>query len=454
MSMTAPDRPMTPQTEPATRPLPLVVDLETLASVDLMTEAAIALLRRPDALRDVVAGREGSFRARVAGHARVDPATLPYSPGLLALLRERRGAGQPLVLVTTYPGETAARVAEHLGLFDEILAPGDTPAGRFGENGFDLVGGVANPRTSSSARSIVAAPRDDRPGVAAAFASALRPQQWLKNLLVFIPLLTAPAARDPGHLLLAVLAFVAFGLAASAIYVINDLLDLPEDRLHPRKRLRAFAAGHLPVLYGVTAAPLLLLAAVAIAAYVSTQFLLVILTYILATTAYSLSLKRIVLVDVFTLAGLYTLRLIGGSIALGQWPSLWLLGFSTFIFLSLAMLKRFTELRTWRELGVRESPGRGYTTSDLEYLAHLGGSAGYVSVLVLALYTNSATIQPSYAHPDALWLLCPLLLYWISRIWLIAHRGMVHDDPIVFAVRDRVSLGVAALMAAVVFVAL
>ncbi len=468
---------------------PLVVDLDgTLIKTDLLVEGALVLLRqRPLAAFDMLSwlatGGKAQLKAEVARRALIDPATLPYNEAFIAFLKERKAAGQPLVLATASDQEAAIPVAGHLGLFDEVLASDGATnlkadakrvrlVERFGEKGFDYAGNdqadlsvwpsarsavIVNPGPGIAGKagmlSDVAARFDDRPAVIRSHLKALRPQQWLKNLLVFVPLVTSHAVLDPGQILLAVLAFVAFGLCASAIYVVNDLLDLADDRRHPRKRLRVFAAGNVPALNGIVMAPLLLGAALAVALAVSPAFVGVLAVYVVVTTAYSFGLKRLVLVDVFTLAGLYTLRLIGGSAALGLWPSFWLLAFSMFIFLSLALLKRYTELLGVREAGEEAAPGRGYRTGDLDLLSALGGGAGYLSVLVLALYVNSPAVQPHYARPDALWFLCPLLLYWVSRAWLVAHRGNMHDDPIVFAVKDRVSRAVALAMAVVILIA-
>ncbi len=470
-------------------PLPLVVDLDgTLIKTDLLVEGALVLLRRrPLAVFDMVSWLSGGGKARlkaeVAREAAIDPATLPYNEPLLTFLKERKAAGQPLVLATASDCEAAQPVADHVGLFDEILASdGATNLSadakrerlveRFGEKGFDYAAnGRADLAVWPSARAAVvvnpdpgvagkvealtnvAARFDDRPDSLKSHLKALRPQQWLKNLLVFVPLVTSHALVDPSQVLLAVLAFIAFGICASAIYVVNDLLDLADDRRHPRKRRRVFAAGNVPAVNGIVMAPMLLAVAGAIALAVSPAFVAVLATYVVVTTAYSFALKRLVLIDVFTLAGLYTLRLIGGSAALGLWPSFWLLAFSMFIFLSLAMLKRYTELLGVRETGASAAPGRGYRTDDLGLLAALGGGAGYLSVLVLALYVNSPAVLSLYGRPDALWLLCPLLLYWVSRAWLVAHRGIMHDDPIVFAVKDRVSRAVALAMAVVILLA-
>jgi 4-hydroxybenzoate polyprenyltransferase len=224
------------------------------------------------------------------------------------------------------------------------------------------------------------------------------------------------------------------------VYLLNDLLDLPEDRQHATKRLRPFAAGTLDPLYGLAGAPMLLLVAMIMAACVSSAFLLVLLVYYALTFAYSFQLKRIVLIDVVTLAGLYTIRIIAGAAAIEVPLSFWLLAFSVFVFLSLAIVKRYTELVALREQNRSGTLGRGYQVDDLELLASLGGSAGYLSVLVLALYINSNEVRLLYGQPELMWPICLVMLYWISRVWVIAHRGGMNDDPIVFALKDRVSL--------------
>jgi len=476
------------QTDAASR-IPLAVDLDgTLIKTDLLVEGALRLVRRQPfsiftMLGWLVSGGKARLKAEVAARTGIDPATLPYQAEFLAFLRRRREAGQPLVLATAADGAAAKPVAAHLGLFDEVIASdGNTNLDgaakrrrlveRFGEKGFDYAGNgsvdlavwpsarsavVVNPTygvAAGAARAAqVSARFDDRRDTVANHLRALRPQQWLKNLLVFVPLVTSHLVTEPEHILAALLAFVAFGLAASAVYVVNDLLDLPEDRLHPRKRSRAFAAGDVPAVNGIVMLPVLLGIAIGVSLPLPPAFLAVLVLYLAVTTAYSFALKRIVLVDVFALAGLYTLRVIAGSAAIGLWPSFWLLAFSMFIFLSLAMLKRFTELFGLRETGAEATPGRGYRTGDLGLVAALGAAAGFLSVLVLALYVNSPAVLPLYSRPDALWLFCPLLLYWVSRAWLVAHRGDMHDDPIVFAVRDRVSRAVAIAMALVILLA-
>jgi 4-hydroxybenzoate polyprenyltransferase len=249
--------------------------------------------------------------------------------------------------------------------------------------------------------------------------------------------------------LAAVAGFVAFGLCASGVYVLNDLLDLPSDRQHPRKRLRPFASGALPLLPGIVLAPVLALAGLALAWLTEPRFAAVLAAYYLLTLGYSLRFKRVAMLDVMLLAMLYTLRIIGGTAVIGAALSFWLLAFSMFIFLSLALLKRYVELSAMLAEGKLTAAGRGYGVDDLPLLQSLGGSAGYLAVLVLALYINSPESIALYSRPQVLWLLCPLVLYWVSRTWVVAHRGGMDDDPVVFAATDRVSQVVGLLCAVI-----
>ena len=276
----------------------------------------------------------------------------------------------------------------------------------------------------------------------------------MKNVLVFLPALLAHRIGDPPVFLASLLAFVAFGLCASSVYVVNDLLDLSSDRRHPRKRLRPFASGVLSARSGLLASSALLATSVLLAATVNRWFCLSLAAYYFFTWLYTLQLKRAAIVDVMALAGLYTLRIIAGAAATTIEPSFWLLAFSIFIFLSLGIVKRFAELDGARQAGRDGGYGRGYSSDDLSLLMSLGIAAGYSAVVVMALYINSADSQALYKHNKPLWLICPLMLYWISRIWLLTSRGQMEDDPVVFAVRDRISLAVLGLIGFVVFVSL
>lgn len=279
------------------------------------------------------------------------------------------------------------------------------------------------------------------------FLRALRPYQWSKNLLIFIPLVVGHKLRDVARLESAAAAFVAFCLCASAMYLLNDLLDIAADRRHSTKRARAFASGDLPVWVGMASAPVLVIASLAIGWMVNLEFALYVPGYLVATMAYSVFLKRLPMVDVLLLAGLYTLRIMAGGAATAVVISPWLLGFSMFLFLSLALVKRYSELRT-------QGSARGYDSADLPQLSAFGTSAGYIAVLVLALYINSADVRILYSRPLLLWMVCPLLIYWISRVWLLGHRGQLNEDPVLFALKDKASYLIGALVALVMFAAL
>jgi len=461
------------------RDLPLCVDLDgTLIRSDLLVESALGLLRRNPLYLLHFAGwllrGKAHLKREIAHRTSIDVATLPYEPRVVDWLRNETG-GRLRVLCTASDHKFAEAVAAHVGGFDEVLASdgvrnlsgrnkADTLGERFGERGFDYAGNEARDLHvwKLARRAIVVnAPHGlaERAGRVSevervfersakpwrAWLRALRLHQWLKNLLVFLPLLTAHLMLAPAAVLHSTSAFFAFCLCSSGVYLLNDLLDLDADRQHPRKRLRPFAAGTLSLGAGLVVAPLLTLAAFALALAISKLFALALAAYYALTLAYSFALKRIAMLDTIVLAGLYTIRIIAGTLALRIGVSFWLLAFSMFLFLSLAMIKRYTELRGLLRNGDSRSAGRGYSVDDLPLVQSLGGASGYLAVLVLALYINSTASELLYRHPAVLWLLCPLLLYWISRAWLIAHRGDMHDDPVVFAVSDRTSRLVLAL---------
>jgi 4-hydroxybenzoate polyprenyltransferase len=261
----------------------------------------------------------------------------------------------------------------------------------------------------------------------------------VKNALIFVPLIAAHRIGEDRLLLTLVPVFFSFGCFASAGYLVNDLVDLSADRLHPRKRLRPFAAGEIPASYGFVMVPVLVVLGCLLAALISPLLFATAFIYFLLSITYSLYLKRIVVLDVIILAGLYTLRLLAGSMAIRIWPSHWLLAFSTFLFFSLALVKRYGELVVMKRIDGDHAKARGYELTDSELLAAMGVASGYLAVLVLALYINTEKAALLYGHYQLIWLLCPLLLYWISRVWLIAHRGEMSDDPVVFAATDRVS---------------
>jgi len=270
----------------------------------------------------------------------------------------------------------------------------------------------------------------------------LRLHQWAKNALLFVPLLAAHRINELDLLLIGLLAFLLFSLCASSVYLLNDLLDLEDDRQHSSKRFRPLASGAVSIKVALLVFPALLLVAFVGAAWLLPwKFTLALACYYALTLAYSLVLKRIMTVDVITLATLYTVRIVAGAMVFDISLTFWMLAFSMFLFLSLAMVKRYAELRESRSKGKTGfTSGRGYYPGDLEMISSLGAASGYLAVLVLALYIQDQTTQALYHHPQVIWLACPLLLYWITRTWMIAHRGQMHDDPLVFAMKDRNSL--------------
>ena len=460
--------------------LPLCVDLDgTLTSSDTLHELLLlALRRRPLAafpLGVALLRGKAAFKHALAEREPFDAAHLPLRPAVLDLIRAARAAGQPVVLATASSAHTARAVAERVGLFDEVLASdGGTNlsshrkaaalVARFGAGGFDYVGNArddlavfaAARRTwlvSSSGRLRRAATRQcpeiaflaDPAARGRAWLRALRLHQWLKNLLVLVPLIAAHRIGDLTLLANGLLAFLAFSLCASSVYVLNDLLDLAADRAHPTKARRPFAAGVLPVAHGLVGTVLLLGAAFGLALLLPPRFTLALAGYWLLTTAYSFVLKKQVIVDVTLLAVLYTMRLIAGSAATGVHPSFWLLAFSIFVFLSLAMVKRYSELREAMASG-RTLSGRGYHAEDLPVILSLGTASGMVCVLILAMYTQATIVPNAYPVAQWLWLAPPLMLYWITRLWMKAQRGEVNEDPVVFAAKDWQSLVVASLI--------
>lgn len=453
---------------------PLCVDLDgTLIRTDMLHETVLLLARRspPSLLRLPLWLAEGkaALKRRIAERVAIDAATLPYRTDVLALIATARKEGRRVVLATATQATIAHAIADHLGLFDEVMASTDTVnlsgphkadalVARFGEGGFDYIGNhwddlpvirharrawiVCNDgRLRRAAMRSHAEPRwieTERQGIGP-WIKALRAHQWVKNGLIFVPLLAAKEIGNPALLLAAVLAFLAYSLFASAVYLVNDMLDLAADRRHRSKRHRPFAAGRLPIAHGVMAVPVLVALSWGIAAFLPIPFMIVLGIYAVVTTLYSFWLKQQVIVDVLLLAGLYTLRILAGAAATHVEPSFWLLAFSMFVFLSLAMVKRYSELRL-AVLEGKDLAGRGYLQVDLPVLLSIGTGSGLTSVLILALYTRSEIVPEHYPAPQWLWLVPPLMLYWVVRIWMKANRGEVHDDPVLFAVKDWQSL--------------
>lgn len=470
---------------------PLVIDLDgTLLDSDLLLESALAYIKchpwRLWLLFWWLLRGKAFLKTQLAEAVVLDVENMPFNLTLLAWLREQKQAGRMLVLATASHDRYAQAIAGHLKFFDRVVATQsdrnlsshrkkDALIAMYGYKGYDYVGNSRADFAVWEAAQIAHAVNPEAgvlrwldrhehcgqvfitlPPYLKTLARALRVHQWVKNILVFVPIAAAHKFTEPLWFLQAMLAFVAFNLCASGGYLCNDLLDLEADRQHAHKRQRPLASGILPIKHALGWALGLIATAFILAIYfLPLYFSLTLLLYYVLTLAYSFKLKQWVMIDVIALAALYTLRIIAGAFAVEAALTFWILAFSMFIFLSLALVKRHAELWHARRRGVAEKTvGRGYYPHDLELLVSLGSAAGYMAVLVLALYIQDNSTKTLYAHPSVIWLACPLLLFWVSRLWLLTHRGQVHEDPVLFAVKDKVSCIVGVLFILVFFLAL
>jgi 4-hydroxybenzoate polyprenyltransferase/phosphoserine phosphatase len=471
--------------QPATSAaVPLVVDLDgTLIFSDLLWESLVLFLKksflRAWLLPLWLARGKAAFKAALAAEVELDPAALPYDRALIELMREERAKGREVVLATGSHARFAGFIAGHLALFDRVLATGEGTnltshnkaralVALYGERGYDYVGNSTAdvPAWEASRHAYTVTRRQfrlsdgrvtsrvgsERVRAAPSLLKAMRPRQWLKNLLVFVPML-AGHAFNPATLLASIVAFVAFSLCASSAYLLNDALDAQDDRVHPTKHKRPIAAGALPLWLALVTSPLLALASIALCLAFNQLLLGVVGIYFVTTLAYSIQLKRMLMVDIVTLAILYSLRVLGGSAATGIAPSFWLLAFSFFIFLSLALLKRHSELINLHREGKKKTRGRGYSTEDKAPIGIMGINSAFVSVLIFMLYFNSQNVLMLYAHPAWLMGILPLLVFWLGRLWTLSFRGQVNEDPVLYVSRDPVSLVVFALCGALAFAA-
>lgn len=455
---------------------PCVVDLDgTIIRTDMLHESALSLLKySPFSILTLIGilifKGKAKLKQWIASKTNFDASVLPYNEDLLQWLFSQHAAGRHLVLCTASDKSVAEPIAQHLGIFDEIMASngetnleGSSKANalleKFGEKGFDYVGNSKPDLevwrhahkaiiVSSSAQLIskvnsiseVEMIFNGKDSGLTSLSKVLRLHQWLKNVLLLVPLLAAHRLHDVGAWLTLFWAFLAFSLCASSVYIVNDLLDLDSDRRHPRKCKRPFASGEAPVWKGVVLAPLLFVMSCMLGAYVGGAFFKWLMLYFALTCMYSLKLKQIVLIDCLILALLYTLRIAAGAAAVGGVMSFWLLAFSVFLFLSLAFIKRFAELQVQLLNGRHKVHGRGYLTEDAPFIQMLGIASGFMSVLVLALYLNSPEVLRLYVQPEWVWGNVPIMVFWVSWLWLRAHRGEMHDDPLIFAVKDMVSV--------------
>ncbi|GIW86283.1 MAG: membrane protein [Isosphaeraceae bacterium] len=467
--MTAPE--LASETDQVEGQIPIYVDLDgTLIATDLLWESLFELIRRDPlaalALPLWLSRGKAELKQQIARRVELDVEGLPYRAEVLDYLRQCRLAGRPVILATASDVRLARAVAEHVGLFDDVIATQDgiNRKGRAkldaihdhcGRGAFDYLGDSRAdlPLWAAARRALVAGPKrrlvdavrqagkqaeivaSPPPGLKP-WLQAMRLHQWAKNVLIFVPLVTAHVIAQPSYLIPALLAFAAFSLMASAVYILNDLLDLRADRRHVQKRFRPFASGQLGIPQGLALMAGLLAASSALAAFLPWKFGVLLLAYAILTTAYSAILKQKLMVDVLCLAALYTLRILAGGAAVDVSISPWLMAFSMFFFLSLAFAKRYIELDARSDESGRVA-GRGYLASDIELVRSVGPTSGYLATLVLCLYINSNEVRSLYQRPWIIWLIAPLLLYWITRLWFLAQRRELPHDPVLFALRDR-----------------
>ncbi|MGC1954327.1 MAG: UbiA family prenyltransferase [Gammaproteobacteria bacterium] len=454
--------------------VPLFVDLDgTLLKTDLLIESALFLLKRQPwmllMLPFWLAFGRARLKEEIAKRAVLDFDVLPLQPEFVAFLESEAGHRRTLVLATASDRRLAEPVAQRLRIFRDVLASEGhrnlkgarkleaieayCQCGAFdyaGNEHADLAIWAKSRRcvVVNSSRGVVAELNrrncevqrvfDDRPPLAKTWVRGLRIHQWAKNLLLGVPILTSHSFTLSAVVEIA-MAFVAFSLVASATYLLNDLLDLASDRHHPRKCKRPLAAGDIGLAAGTVSLVVLMGAGFGLAFRLSDDFLFTLLAYLALTVSYTFFLKRLAIIDVLVLASLYTSRIVAGAFAIDVALSSWLLGFSMFIFLSLALVKRCTELLMIQKSSHDNLKGRGYHVSDYPMLSTMGVSAGYISVLVLALFISSPGGVSQYSHPVYLWMLCPLMAYWVSRLWLKTSRSEMHDDPLLFSLKDRSS---------------
>jgi 4-hydroxybenzoate polyprenyltransferase len=469
--------------------VPLVVDLDgTLLRTDCLIEsvfvlartAPLCLLKLPGWL---LKGR-AFLKQRLAETTMPDIRLLPQRADVVEFLHGEKRLGRCLILATAEDARLAREVERALGLFDGVIASDgkinlsaqrkrDRLVAKWGLKGFDYIGNSLRdaPVWYAARRALLATPSHHLAQRIARvtpvqvisheearwqnYLRALRPLHWVKNGLVFVPLAAVHRLFEIALLARASMAFVAFSLCASGIYLVNDFLDLPADRRHPHKKERMLASGRIPLTHALLMLPLLLLAGFGLAFYLSTYFAAVLAAYAALMIAYSMRLKDIPLVDVLVLAVGYSLRVAAGSIATGVNISAWLLTFCVFLFFSLALIKRYAELIVLAAVpDARVVHARGYLDTDRTIVAAQGIASGYLAVLVLALYTNTEISHRLYRRHEYFWGICLLLMYWVSYLWMMVNRGRIHDDPVIFALSDRRSLWTVAAMALIAVLAL
>lgn len=469
--------------------LPLVVDLdECLIKTDLLLESFYAMIKESPltvlCLPVWLLRGRSYFKTQIANRVKINAKLLPYHADFLAYLRNEFSQSRKLILATASVKKFAESVADYLGIFSEVLASDEklNLSGKnklklllekYGEKGFDYAGNggpdlhifphACNAILVNPSRGVLKDAQKNSQ-IQEVFTSnhvnfltylkAIRTYQWVKNILLFVPLVTSHNWNNISALMTVILGFISLSICASGGYLFNDFLDLDSDRNHPRKKQRPFASGEVSLLTGSLLMVALKIIGLGIAFVLSWKYFFLLVLYLLISFAYSLHLKTYVLIDVLVLAGLYTMRVVMGAVLADVPISFWLFAFSIFIFFSLALVKRCSELMTLSKTNKDYAEGRDYSVADIGYLREMGIASGYLAILIVALYINSANAPVFYSHPKALWMICPALFYWISRIWLKTGRGEMLDDPIIFSVKDRGSRFVAAAVLIIILLAI
>ena len=451
---------------------PLCVDLDgTLIASDSLYEGLFQLVKKKPfyffLLPFWLLKGRAFLKSRIAENIEFKVDFLPYNNEIIEYLQSEKKTGRKIILATAASEILANKIAEKIGLFDEVIASNgtnnlfgkmklDVLVERFGNKGYDYIGnslsdmhiwkGADKVLVVSTKKNFIQEVEKKfkidklfyKPvKYLQAFVMEIRVYQWLKNLLIFLPILLAHTL-NPGLSVKALFAFISFSLMASCVYIINDLVDLEADRKHPTKRNRPFARGDLSIQGGIFLSfNFFIISVVTSLVFQNVYFSFILIFYFILTTVYTFYFKKICVFDIIILASLYTIRIIAGGAALDVYLSPWLLAFSMFVFLSLAILKRFSELKLLSNNNQTISEGRGYTTGDINLLLSIGPASGFMSVLVFVLYVNSKEVVRLYKSPELLWAIAPLILFWIIRIWFLAYRGKVHDDPVVFTIKDK-----------------
>ncbi len=454
---------------------PIIVDLDgTLIKTDTLLESVMILLKQNPLwcliLPFWLLKGKACLKNNIAARVELSVEFLPYNEIIVQYVKDAVKQGHTCYLATGTPKKYAEAVADYIGGFKAVFSTDESTnlTGRkkadllektFGIGGYIYLGNehVDLPIWKNADKAVVVGGSNTllqqarsvngnvehiavKPASFKTLLKAMRIHQWVKNALIFVPLLTAHQFLSADLILKCLLGFLAYSLAASSVYILNDLVDLESDRQHASKCKRPFASGDISIVIGLALFPILLVAGFLIAMLLPVNFLIALIVYYVFTVVYSFKLKRIIMLDTIMLAALYTMRIIAGTFLIEVDFSFWLLAFSMFIFLSLAFVKRYTELVSMISNGGKKIAGRGYHADDASMVSSFGAASGYIAVLVFALYVNSPEVAELYSKPDVLWMACPVLLYWISRVWILAHRGEMHDDPIVFAVKDLQSL--------------